>query len=109
MLKPSPELIIFVFGILSTISGLQHLPDVKTKQKIFRILFAVGFSTQLLAHSFQFSYAMTNRVEAQKEVEAATAIALYAYTENNVPLLKATSKESYLVGYRIFKNRELEE
>jgi tetratricopeptide (TPR) repeat protein len=109
MLTLSPELIVFIFGVLSVFAALEHIPDVRRKGFLFIALFAVGLLTQLSSHFFQFRYAVTNRTEAAKESEASTAIALYAYTQDDVPLLRATSRDSYLVGYRLFKNGKWDE
>jgi tetratricopeptide (TPR) repeat protein len=106
--KLSPELIILIFGVLGVLTSLEHLPNVKTEGLIFKSLFLVGLLTQLLAHSLQYTYAITNASEAAKDSEAATAVALYAFTADDVPLLQATSKDSYLVGYRLFKDGQLE-
>jgi tetratricopeptide (TPR) repeat protein len=108
MIRPTPELVIFIFGILSVLAALEHLPNLKYKGWLLRILFAVGIITQLSTHYFQFSFASKNKEDGAKETEAATAIALYAYTENDIQLLRDTSKDSYLVGYRLFKNGDAE-
>jgi tetratricopeptide (TPR) repeat protein len=109
MLTLSPELIVFIFGILSVCAALEHIPDVRHKGSLFIALFAVGLLTQLSTHFFQYRLAVTNRTEAAKESEASTAIALYAYTLNDISLLRETSKDSYLVGYRLFKNGQWDE
>lgn len=109
MFTPSPELIIMIFGILGVLTALEHLPSVRAEALIFKFLFVLGIFTQLLAHSFQYYYAITNTREAETEADAAMAIALYAYTADDVPLLQATSKTSYIVGYRIFKDGQIEE
>lgn len=109
MLTLSPELMVFMFGILSVCATLEHIPDVRPKGRLVLALFGLGFLTQLSTHYFQYHFAVTNRVEAAKESEASTAIALYAYTQNDTPLLRETSKDSYLVGYRLFKNGQWDE
>lgn len=109
MFRPSPELVIFLFGVLSVFAALEHVPDVANKTRLMKGLFVLGLLTQFSTHFFQFSYAVTNRVETERRVDAETAIALYAYTEDDVELLRSTTRHSYLVGYRLFKNRRLEE
>ncbi|MDO8356622.1 MAG: hypothetical protein Q7U76_09560 [Nitrospirota bacterium] len=109
MLTFSAELVVLVLGTLAAISGLSSTPDALKKHRIYKFFFFMGILAQVLSHFFQYTFAVNNRLDGQKEVERATAIALYAYTKNDLPLLKATSREDWLIGYRLFKNKELEE
>lgn len=109
MFAYTPEFIILTFGILGVLAGLEHLPNVSTKALTFKFLFVLGLVTQLSAHLFQYHYAVTNKRDAETEADAETAIALYAYTADDVPLLQATSKTSYIVGYRLFKDGKIEQ
>jgi hypothetical protein len=59
MFRPEPELIIFIFGLLSVFAALEHIPDVKRKDSLFKLLFGVGLLTQASAHFFQYNYAVT--------------------------------------------------
>jgi hypothetical protein len=74
MFRPSPELIILIFGVLSIVAALEHVPDVKQKTTIIKSLFIVGLLTQIMTHLFQYTYAVTNKISAQKEVEASTRL-----------------------------------
>jgi tetratricopeptide (TPR) repeat protein len=107
--KPSAELIILIFGIIGVLTALEHIDAVLSKKRVVMFLFVLGIFMQLLAHSLQFYYATTNAREAERDANASTAIALYAFTADDIPLLKATSSASYLVGYRLFKDGRLEE
>src|SRR4030095_125253 len=101
MPRLTPEIAVFVFGLLGAIANFQRAPDVQAKARWVKGFFFVGILTQVLAHCFQYSFAMSNKIQGQKAVERSTAIALNAYTRDNVPLLKATTDDSYLIGYRM--------
>lgn len=104
MHRLTPELAVLVLGLLGAIANIQRFPDIQAKARWVRVFFLIGVATQLLTHCFQYSFAISNKLEGQKVVERSTALALFAYTRDNVPLLKATTADSYLIGYRLFKD-----
>ncbi len=115
MIQPvdlSPEFIIFVLGVLAALSALWNIPEAGRRSLFFVILFYVGTGTQILTHGFQFNQAILNRSRSQKEVEARTAMSLYAYTVGGdeakrvIPWLTKVSGDPYFIAYRLFKNKD---
>ena len=107
-MRMNPEIVILVIGVLSALAGLPNLSDLKKKRRLSKILFFTGILTALAMNIFQYSFAVSNKAQGRKEVENATAIALYAFENKDMVTLKAVAPDSFLVGYRLFKNGEID-
>jgi tetratricopeptide (TPR) repeat protein len=103
------EAVILAIGTLSALTGLQGVADLKTKKPVFKVLFFASIATAIAMNAFQYSYAVTNKAAGRKEVENSTAIALAAFERNDLTTLRAVAPNSFLVGYRLFKNGKDEE
>lgn len=98
------EAIILAIGILSALTGLQGVADVKKKKPVFKVLFFTSIATALAMNIFQYSFAVTNKAKGRKEVENATAIALQAFESKDMTTLNKIAPNSFLKGYRLFKD-----
>jgi tetratricopeptide (TPR) repeat protein len=98
------EAIILAIGILSALTGLQGIADVKKKKLIFKVLFFASIATALATNIFQYTFAVTNKAQGRKEVENATAIALQAFEGKDMATLNKIAPNSFLKGYRMFKD-----
>jgi tetratricopeptide (TPR) repeat protein len=79
----------------------------RARRQLLNLVAVIFFLFAVLATGAGVLAYRAGQEEAVKEADAAMAIALYAYTADDIPLLQATSQASYIVGYRIFKDGRL--
>lgn len=103
------EAIILAIGVLSALTGLQGVADMKKKKPIFKVLFFASIVTAIGMNLVQYSFAVTNKAEGRKEVENATAIALQAFESKDMTTLNRVAPNSFLKGYRMFKDGKEDE
>jgi hypothetical protein len=101
----SLELLIFLAGLVAVLAGLQNLGEVMRKSRWAIALFALGLLAQAGTQYGQFRNAVGNKLEAERK----SAFALYAYTEQDLALLKRIAVDNpYLIGYRLFRDGRYE-
>jgi tetratricopeptide (TPR) repeat protein len=101
-----PELIVLVVGIVSALSVLQHVPEIKAKHALAKALYGVGILAAVTMHLLQYSFALGNNREGRRDVEASTAISMFPYTVGDIDTLRITSPEKYMIGYRFFVDKQ---
>jgi tetratricopeptide (TPR) repeat protein len=100
----SSEFVILTIGIVSALTGLQGVADINKKKFVFKALFFVSIGTALVMNVVQYGFAVTNKAKGRKEVENKTAIALQAFESKDMTTLRKVAPNSFLVGYRLFKD-----